>query len=407
MLANYLQSYGYPPTPPTPIGEYSVRGELTVEIVDAEAFAALGPLWRELVIASPEPNCFMEPAFLCSARAQLAMRIIVLLAWTDHERRELVGAWALAIGSRPFGKLNAPAVPLAALGTPVIRHGHCDEVLELWFSKIAKSGLPKVASISPASADGEFIKALGRTAIRRNSGWTIHDQRRRAVLCSGLSGEEYLQRSVSSSRRRKLRQLRSRLERTGDVSYVCYSDPTSLEGAVDRFLKLEAQGWKGRRGTAIAANERIARFVRDAVMRLAKDGLITITALTINDRPISMCMILRSGRSASLWKIAFDEDAASFSPGYLLAFEDTDMLLTDGNVDVVDSCAVAEFGIMAEVWKERREVADVYFDVRRNSVLRFRAAMVRIGTLTLLPRLRRRLRLRETMKALHRRLRRI
>jgi len=67
-----------------------------------------------------------------------------------------------------------------------------------------------------------------------------------------------------------------------------------------------------------------------------------------------MGVVLRSGGTAYTWKIAYEEAAAAFSPGYLLALEDTAAFLADDTVGEVDSCASADFGIMAEVWSERK-----------------------------------------------------
>ena len=58
---------------------------------------------------------------------------------------------------------------------------------------------------------------------------------------------------VNQKRRRELdRQLR-RLCETGSVSFMSARTATEIEAAFNMFIALEASGWKGRRGTALAA----------------------------------------------------------------------------------------------------------------------------------------------------------
>ena len=140
---------------------------------------------------------------------------------------------------------------------------------------------------------------------------------------------------------------------------------------------------------------------------LSVEGLASVTSLTLNGEPVSMGVVLRSGRTAYTWKIAYEEAAAAFSPGYLLALEDTAAFLADKTVAEVDSCASADFGIMAEVWSERKSVADFYIDVRSGASLRFRAMMLLVAAMESLPRLRRKLRGREQLRRLYYRLRKL
>jgi CelD/BcsL family acetyltransferase involved in cellulose biosynthesis len=389
-------------------------GGIATEIVDAAAFAALGQAWRDLVGAAAETNVFMEPAVLVAAQAaEPGTPIKVLLAWRSAPSgrelagRELAGAWAFAVTGGLVPRLQAPAAPLAALASPVVRADCIEPVLESFFAALAASPLPKILELKAMPDEGPIRDALGRVVARRRCDNIVEERRRRAVLRSDLDGSAYLELSVSGSRRRKLRQLRSRLGRQGEVSYRRATDPEAVAVATEDFLALEARGWKGRRGTALASDRRLADFTREAVTGLAKDGLASVSWLALDGRPVSMGVVLRSGATASTWKIAYDEEAAPFSPGYLLALEDTAAFLADPAIAEVDSCASAEFGIMAEVWRERRAVADVHLDVRPGPSLRFRAAMLLLATADLLPRIRRRLRAREQLRRFYYRVRRL
>ncbi len=123
---------------------------IAVEIVDADAFAGLALPWRALVAEAAEPNVFMEPALILAAqRADRSTPIKVLLGWrSGPDGRQLAGAWAFAVRRGVLPRLQAPAAPLAALASPVIRSDCVEDVLESWFQALAASrALPKILEL--------------------------------------------------------------------------------------------------------------------------------------------------------------------------------------------------------------------------------------------------------------------
>ncbi len=70
-------------------------------------------------------------------------------------------------------------------------------------------------------------------------------------------------------------------------------------------------------------------------------------------------IVLRSGRRAFFWKIAFDEEFAAFSPGVLLTREIAKHLAAGGEVDLVDSCAAPDHPMIDHVWPGRLEFVDL------------------------------------------------
>lgn len=383
-------------------------GGIRVEIVGTAAFAREAGAWRALTEAAPEPNVFLEPAVLDAAqRADPATPIIVLLAWEEAPGGpRLAGVWALARVGRVLRRLRAPAVPLAGLGTPVIRPERPDAVIEAWFDALARSGAwPRFVEMNPVTNEGPVREALGRVIDRRRCGHAV-EPRRRAALASPLTGEDYLKEALSTSRRSNLRYKRTKLQKQGVVAYTRHRAAAAVEAATEQFLALEASGWKGRRGTAIDRDPMLTAFARAVMRGLAAEDLASVTALTLDGRPISMALVLRSGRTAYTWKIAYDEADRAFSPGYLLVLEDTAALLADPDLDRVDSCSSTDSGIYADVWRERMALADLYLDVRRNSALPFRARMALVRLADAIPRLRRELGLRERARRLRNRFKR-
>src|SRR6202012_2116828 len=117
------------------------------------------------------------------------------------------------------------------------------------------------------------------------------------------------------------------------------SSPNEVSAAIEDFLALEASGWKGARGTALAQNAGDARFVRNATTALAAIGQCEIVPLRAGDIPVAAGIVLRHQDRAFFFKIGVDERFAKFSPGVQLTLDLTRHLCADPAIASADSTA--------------------------------------------------------------------
>ncbi len=117
--------------------------------------------------------------------------------------------------------------------------------------------------------------------------------------------------------RQNLRRRRRRLEEFGTPRFVEVTG-----GAFDAFLErgfeLEASGWKGRRGSAMACHPATRGFYRELAREAAGQGWLALAGLLAGDRLAAFQFGLRMGRRHYLPKPAYDETLAACSPGQLL-----------------------------------------------------------------------------------------
>jgi hypothetical protein len=99
--------------------------------------------------------------------------------------------------------------------------------------------------------------------------------------------------------------------------------------------------------------------MRDAIEALAADGHARIDRLMQHGRPLAATITLRSGTTAWLWKIAYQEEVARASPGVQLALDVTEHLLAQPDVLRADSCATADHPMIDHLWRERLALADL------------------------------------------------
>lgn len=127
-----------------------------------------------------------------------------------------------------------------------------------------------------------------------------------------------LRATLSDNFRRNVRKAGNRLAKEPGVAIRLDRGPDASPATLDRFLALEAAGWKGRAGTAIALDARLLAFYRELVAGFAARGRLEWHTLEIAGAPAAMHLGVRTGGALVLLKIAYDERHARLGPGNLL-----------------------------------------------------------------------------------------
>jgi len=127
---------------------------------------------------------------------------------------------------------------------------------------------------------------------------------------------------LSKSSRQNLARKSKFAREMGAVTYEAATPaPTELPAQIDDFVRVEASGWKGRDGTALAINRHQQAAIRAYLDACAKERTARIMTMRIGGEIAAMKLaVIHDGR---LWeiKIAYDEKYARCSPGILLTHE--------------------------------------------------------------------------------------
>jgi CelD/BcsL family acetyltransferase involved in cellulose biosynthesis len=127
------------------------------------------------------------------------------------------------------------------------------------------------------------------------------------------------ERHPGVARRADLRRKMRYAERFGAVTYEAVTPPPDrLEALLDEAFQVEAAGWKGEAGSALARNRRAGAFYRRYAAAASASGILRLFFMRIDGRAVAMVLAVES--AASLWtlKIGYDESFARCSPGSLL-----------------------------------------------------------------------------------------
>jgi hypothetical protein len=309
-----------------------------------------------------ESNIFFHPRFLAPAMPRLDDREVRLAVIRDGDeyknRLRLLVPFSVEVPPVPLGIsiLRTWSNPFAPLGTPLLDHDDPVGVVEDFFEMLSRPrlGMPKVIMLPEMRLDGPVVSVLRTVAETRGLPLIVTGEQERAVLQSKLDGDAYLRQSLSKHHAGEYRRLMRRLSEQGDLVYGVARQPDEIRPAVERFLALEAAGWKGRERTAMAIDRYRAAFAREAVNGLAEQDLCRVHSLTLDGRLIASLIVFVEAGVAYTWKTAYDEAFSTFSPGTLLMIEVTRQHLEDPNIEITDSCAVPDHPMASRLWSERR-----------------------------------------------------
>ncbi|MGX9572865.1 GNAT family N-acetyltransferase [Mesorhizobium sp. f-mel] len=311
-----------------------------------------------------EPNVFFNPRFLAPAMPRLEDREVRLAVIRDGDeyrnRLRLLVPFSVERPAMPLGVrvMRTWSSPFGPIGTPLVDRDDPVGVVEDFFSMLSRPHLklPKVLVLPDIRLDGPVASLLATVAETRGLTLVTTGKAERPMLESGLDGNDYLKASLRSHHYREFRRLKRRLADLGRLEHLVARGPENIRHAIERFLTLEAAGWKGRERTAMAIDRYRAAFAREAVHRLAEQDLCRIHSLTLDDRTIASLIVFVEAGVAYTWKTAYDETLAAYSPGTLLMIEVTRQHLDDPNIMMTDSCAVPDHPVMSRLWTERRPI---------------------------------------------------
>ena len=340
----------------------AAQGELrllTLAQLEEPAFLAA---WERLVARAAEPNPFFEPWYLLpSLRQWGAADGVRVKAWF-HDGR-LAGLMPVARKPRYYGHpLTHASVwlhPNAFCGVPLVAAGHEErfwEHLLAHFDRRAARAL--FLHLPQLPTEGPVFAALTRVLARSGRMHYLAAQEARAMLAGETSAAAYLEAAMSAKKRKELRRQRGRLAEEGALAFERLEGGDNIAEWTAEFLALEAAGWKGEAGSALACAPATTALFTGALAGAAAAGRLERLALRLDGRAIAMLANFITAPGAYSYKTAFDEAYARFSPGMLLQLENLALLEREG-IQWADSCAAQGHPMIERLWRDARRMASL------------------------------------------------
>lgn len=281
---------------------------------------SIAPEWQKLCEAGPcnQPfylpewiansmRCFApgQHLYLITARERNELRAVLPLnqkrtSWFGLPFRVLGGPASIGYGCR-FDVIRGVDTTAAEIGAAMWNHLKDSNQWDVIFFGKVPEGATAEHLFGCARQDGfsTFCYEQARSPyLRLRSGTTSR----------GFAREGHFRRNLNR-RWRKLEQQGSlRLRRVDKLELA----------SVRLFYAMENDGWKGRKGTAIACDQAAQDFFDSMAESAAPAGYLALYFLDFNGKPIAAQFGLALGEVYYPIKTAFDEAYSAYSPGQLI-----------------------------------------------------------------------------------------
>ena len=270
--------------------------------------------WRLLASHRPDSGPFLDPHWMLSWTEAFAPQEPVLVCARDGRR--LVGLAALqrmveSWGGRRLAVLqsrtNAESFRFAFLSWK----GRVDIQEQLWRT-LCHSGRCDVIRIEHVPEGSPTLTAA--LTVAGELGWRCLVQPTFLTPWRPLSPMTPWDDGLTRRFKRNLRRAERRLGELGEVRFEVVTTGTRLKQALDVFYRLEASGWKGQSGTAVAQRPEVRRFYDGLVDRAE----MWIPILTVCGDPVAAYVLRVSGHNIFALKTAYDQTYSTYAPGLLL-----------------------------------------------------------------------------------------
>lgn len=347
---------------------------MALSVVICEDEVDLAPhrgAWEDLARCVVEPNPFYEPWMLLPALRGFGgdADLLFVLVYArgdaaDAPAEKLIGFFPLERQRRfrglPFGAVGFWRYIHCYECTPLVRPGHAESAIDSLLAWLAADRRGSVLlEIPHVAADSHFHQSLVDFLNKRDTPNHSIDHWTRALWRPRADGDAYLAEALNHKRRKEFHRLERRLADQGPLEWVELAEPSAVADWADEFLALEAKGWKGKDGGALALTEANRVFFHEVIGAAFGRGRLLLSALRLNGKALAMKCSFRAVSGSYAFKIAFDEEYARFSPGVLLELENIRRLHRQSELRWMDSCAVPHHSMINRLWLDRRPLHSV------------------------------------------------
>jgi len=185
-----------------------------------------------------------------------------------------------------------------------------------------------VLTLEPLAEEGfffkEFRKALEIANIRyhvTNSfvNWYL--------MVEGRSYKTY-EKSLPSKLRNTLSRKERKLEREQGYTIRLVESENELDGFIADYEAVYRKSWK--------SEESHPQFIRAIIRRFAEKGWLRLGIMYINEQPVASQLWFVKGGTASIYKLAYDEQYTPYSVGTILTASMMKQVVDVDGVEVID-----------------------------------------------------------------------
>jgi hypothetical protein len=333
----------------------------TKVVTSPTALEEYSKVLMQLARCASEPNVFYEPWMLLPALRAFGQNDSFAFVLIFGQR---TGVSPLLCGFVPFLITNRyRGIPLRAArlwsyqhfywSAPLIRAGYERPCLDCLFEWLQSKDSPcSWIEFSSMPAEGLLARALVDAVNELGLPRYISELYTRAVLRRDFDADSCIRKALPGRRLKELGRVRRRLAEKGALTLEELTPERDISEWIEGFLALEGMGWKGRAGTALASTPEKRQFFTASAKAAFASGQLMMLRLCLDRRAIAYKCNFLSPPASFAFKIAYDEQYASYSPGVHLELENIRRFHATTGLEWMDSCAVADHFMANHLWSE-------------------------------------------------------
>lgn len=304
----------------------ALQGEI---LIGVQALDALRQEWCAVLERMPAPSVFITPEFIETTLQYLLNPGDVPWFVVIRQQGQLAGLLPLVLGRETYAGL--PVKVLQHAGTlSGDRPGLvCDrDPAEIWpviidtlLAQRRRWHLLDLRELDEGCCLLDEAGCLQQAAQRIKL--HIHRESWTHAGCLPLKGswDDYMASRSRNARQALRRRERQLLADLPDTQIEVIEQPERISAAFDRYLAIEAKGWKSSAEVGLWSDRREQALHHDLLPRLAASGRASVWLLKAGGQDIAGLVRLRQGGIHYERHAAFDPDFARYSPSTYLCME--------------------------------------------------------------------------------------
>jgi Acetyltransferase (GNAT) domain len=297
--------------------------------------------WRDLAGRALEPNPLCEPSCVLPAATHLQdggdIEIVVA-----EEAGRLFGCCPVRPVSRtgqlPMRAFTTDVRRMTYLGTPLVDASRSREACRVMFDALMerrRSERTHLFHVKWLHGGGPVDLALRGALDDLGLPVYVAESFDRPLVRRRLEAtyDEGFNSKYRSVLRRRLRQLEKEVGGPVTVENV-----PNRPGVLDLLVDLEARGYKGRSGVAMAGVPGEVEQFTDMCERFGEEGRLQVLTLEGNGHVAAMQLSLRGGPGLFALKVTYDEALGAFGPGVQMQLGAIEYFHEHTDADWIDSC---------------------------------------------------------------------
>jgi CelD/BcsL family acetyltransferase involved in cellulose biosynthesis len=331
--------------------------------LDVAEYALMGAAFVDLSARAAEGNPHQSPGAAQALFHSLADPADAVILAARDERERLMGVWVMRLAKPRWALgqpvLKAPAYPVfEPLSLPVLDAAQGEGAMAAMLAAlIADPLLPRLIHCPSLPSAGPAFEALTQALAGHGGRITsINDWERATFALPADHDLSSWMAQTFGKRFKRLESKRKALDAKGEVAFHLHGGSDCI-AATRRFLALEATGWKGAAGSAMANDARDAAFALRLAEELGPCGGMQVAELTLGGRTIASAILPMGGDTVSFFKTTYDETLKAHSPGVILDMEITRALAATPGFRLMDSGMDDSAPPGSTIWPGRRAMS--------------------------------------------------